>query len=138
MSKNFKSIFLGRLYRLMLICLALYAVACIGCASYQRRLIYFPPHLTPEEVNDAAGAAGLKHWNDLSGRTIGMKRPSPRQPAEGQVLIAYGNGSWTVGCAHYADDIQKLAAFDVFILEYPGYADRAGCTQPEKHFPRGG
>ena len=55
-----------------------------------------------------------------------MKRLSLRQPATGQVLITYGNGSWSVGSAHYADDIQSLAAFDVFILEYPGYADRAG------------
>lgn len=124
--KNFKSVLLGCLYRLILVCLALYAVACIGCASFQRRLIYFPPHLTAEQVNEAAGVAGLERWNDPSGKAIGMKRLSPRQPADGQMLIAYGNGSWTVGCAHYANDIQNLAAFDVFILEYPGYADRAG------------
>ena len=42
------------------------------------------------------------------------------------MLITYGNGSWSVGSAHYADDIQNLTAFDVYILEYPGYADRPG------------
>jgi pimeloyl-ACP methyl ester carboxylesterase len=55
-----------------------------------------------------------------------MKRLSARQPAEGSVLLLYGNGSCAVNCAHYADDIQKVAAFDVFILEYPGYGDRSG------------
>ena len=63
-----------------------------------------------------------------------MKRLSPRQPAEAQVLITYGNGSWSVGSSHYANDIQDMAAFDVFILEYPGYADRAGSPSQESIF----
>jgi hypothetical protein len=41
-------------------------------------------------------------------------------------MITYGNGSTAVGCDHYANDIQGVAAFDVFILEYPGYEDRPG------------
>jgi len=41
-------------------------------------------------------------------------------------MIMYGNGSTAVGSSHYADEIQKVAAFDVFILEYPGYEDRPG------------
>jgi pimeloyl-ACP methyl ester carboxylesterase len=63
-----------------------------------------------------------------------MKRLASQQPAAGQVLITYGNGSWTVGCAHYVDDIQSRAAFDVFILEYPGYADRAGSPSQKSIF----
>lgn len=41
-------------------------------------------------------------------------------------MIMYGNGSTAVGCEHYANDIQSVAAFDIFILEYPGYEDRPG------------
>ncbi len=133
-AKDFKAVFLGRVYRLMLICIALYAIACIGCASYQRRLIYFPPHLAAGQVNESAKSAGLERWTDPSGQAIGMKRLSPRQPADGQLLITYGNGSWTVGCAHYANDIQNLASFDVFILEYPGYADRTGSPSQKNIF----
>jgi uncharacterized protein len=133
-AKDFKSVLPSRIYRLILICVALYTVACIGCASFQRRLIYYPQHLTAAQVNESAGAAGLERWNDASGQPIGMKRLSSRQPADGQVLIAYGNGSWTVGCAHYVNDIQDLAAFDVFILEYPGYADRAGSPSQKNIF----
>lgn len=48
-------------------------------------------------------------------------------------MIVYGNGSTAIGCARYADQIQPVAAFDVYILEYPGYADRAG-TPSEKNF----
>jgi len=41
-------------------------------------------------------------------------------------MILYGNGGTAVGCEHYVNDIQSVAAFDIFILEYPGYEDRPG------------
>ena len=73
-----------------------------------------------------ARAAGLERWKKPAGESIGLKHLSPRQPAAGSVLILYGNASDAAGCAHYADAIQSVAALDVFILEYPGYADRPG------------
>ncbi|MGD0743910.1 MAG: alpha/beta fold hydrolase [Verrucomicrobiota bacterium] len=63
-----------------------------------------------------------------------MKRLSPGQPADGRVLIVYGNGSCATGCAHYADVIQGIGVFDVFILEYPGYADRPGSPSQRSLF----
>jgi pimeloyl-ACP methyl ester carboxylesterase len=79
-----------------------------------------------DEVDQAAKTAGLERWVNSSGGAIGMKRLSPTQPAAGRVLILYGNAGWTVGCAHYVNDLQKAAPFDVYIVEYPGYADRSG------------
>ena len=81
-----------------------------------------------------AQSAKLERWKDPSGQAIGMKRLSPQQPAAGQVLIVYGNGSCATACAHYADVIQGIAAFDVFILEYPGYADRPGSPSQKSLF----
>lgn len=115
-------------------CLAAYVLVCLGCASWQRRMIYFPAHFTEEQVDQAAGAVRLERWRSPSGQAIGMKRLASRQPAAGRVLIVYGNGSWTVGCAHYVDDIQSVADLDVFILEYPGYADRAGSPSQDSIF----
>ena len=63
-----------------------------------------------------------------------MKHLSPQQPAAGRVLVAYGNGSCATICAHYADVIQGIAAFDVFIVEYPGYADRPGSPSQKSLF----
>jgi uncharacterized protein len=120
-------------HRLIAAGVALYILACIGCASYQRRLIYFPPRFTAEQVDKSARDAGLERWTNPSGQAIGMKRLSPRQPADGRALIVYGNGSWSVGCAHYVDEIQAVAPIDVFILEYPGYVDRAG-SPSQQHF----
>ncbi len=118
--------FRRRFYQLSLVCLAVYVLVCLGCASWQRRMIYFPAHFTAEQVDRAAIAARLERWHSPTGQAIGMKRLSARQPAAGRVLIVYGNGSWTVGCAHYVDDIQSVADLDVYLLEYPGYADRPG------------
>jgi pimeloyl-ACP methyl ester carboxylesterase len=81
-----------------------------------------------------AQSARLERWTDSSGQAIGMKRLSPKQPAEGWVLVVYGNGSCATACAHYADVIQDVAAFDVFIVEYPGYADRPGSPNQKSLF----
>jgi pimeloyl-ACP methyl ester carboxylesterase len=119
---------------LVLTLISLYVVVCLGYASCQRRLIYTPRHFTAEHVDQSARAAGLERWDNPSGQAIGMKRLSPRQPAAGQVLILYGNGGWTVGCAHYADELQSVAPLDVYLLEYPGYADRAGSPSQQNFF----
>jgi hypothetical protein len=111
---------------LLLCCLAVYVLVCALMAVFQRSLIYFPRVFSRQQVEEMAHAAGLERWTNSSGQCIGMKRLSPRQPAEGTVMITYGNGSTAIGCERYANDIQGVAAFDIFILEYPGYEDRPG------------
>jgi pimeloyl-ACP methyl ester carboxylesterase len=114
--------------------LVFYLAVCVVVAIFQRRLIYIPPVYTSEQVDQLARTAKLERWKDPSGQDIGMKRLSPQQPAMGRVLIVYGNGSCATGCAHYADVIQGIAAFDVFIVEYPGYADRPGSPSQKSLF----
>jgi uncharacterized protein len=127
MVKQSKSVSLARLGKLLLLSgLTIYLTACTVMAFFQRSLIYHPRVFTREQVNQRAQATRLGRWTNSAGEFIGFKQPSPRQPADGIVLITYGNGSTAVGCDHYANDIQSVAAFDVFILEYPGYEDRPG------------
>jgi pimeloyl-ACP methyl ester carboxylesterase len=114
--------------------LAGYLAVCVIVAIGQRQIIYVPPHSTAEQVEAAAKDARMERWRDASGQAIGMKRMSLRQPATGQVLIVYGNASSATGSAHYADDIQSVAALDVFVVEYPGYADRAGSPTEKNLF----
>jgi pimeloyl-ACP methyl ester carboxylesterase len=40
--------------------------------------------------------------------------------------VLHGNAGAAVQCGHYADVIQQVAPMDVFLVEYPGYADRPG------------
>jgi hypothetical protein len=104
----------------------LYVLLCLGCAAWQRKMIYFPPACTPAQVEQYAASQNLQRWTNPTGEAIGWKRLSPVQPARGQVLITHGNAGCAFQCGHYADVIQKAAPLDVFIVEYPGYENRPG------------
>jgi pimeloyl-ACP methyl ester carboxylesterase len=113
-------------YRAVLLCSTFYLLLCIGCATWQRKLIYFPPACNPAEVEQYAASQNLQRWTNPAGAPIGWKRLSPVQPAQGQMLITHGNAGCAFQCGHYADVIQKAAPLDVFIVEYPGYENRPG------------
>jgi uncharacterized protein len=113
-------------WRVFLLAAAFYLLAGIGCARFQRRLIYFPPVLPSETVDELAKSARLEAWQSPTGKRIGWKRLSLTRPAQGQVLITHGNADCAFQCGHYADVIQATASLDVFIVEYPGYADKPG------------
>ena len=126
--------FRERLRRGLLLFAGLYFFICAGCATFQRRLIYYPSVFSPEQVDQMAHAASLERWTNSAGEFIGLKRSSPKQPAEGSVMIMYGNGNTAIGSSHYADEVQSVAAFDVFILEYPGYEDRPALPSQKSLF----
>jgi pimeloyl-ACP methyl ester carboxylesterase len=120
-----EAVVVSRLVKLLLFCcIALYLLICVLMAIFQRSFIYFPAVYSRQQVDAMAHTARLERWTNSTGQFIGMKRLSPRRPADGTVMIAYGNGSTAIGCDHYANDIQSVAAFDIFVLEYPGYEDR--------------
>src|SRR5260370_5374659 len=111
-----------RVLALVLGCAAVYVLACVGCASCQRRFIYFPPVFTPAQVKKFAADGKLEPWQTPDGKLIGWKRLCFKQSVAGQVLILHGYAGCAFQCSHYADVIQKAAAMDVFMVEYPGYA----------------
>jgi pimeloyl-ACP methyl ester carboxylesterase len=120
---------LGRLFWLAVaVCVA------FGCAPLQRRLIYFPPRFNAAKADAMGHAANLERWTNSVGASIGWKRLTPERPARGRILLCYGNGSSAIGCAPYANAIQSVAAFDVFLLEYPGYGDRRGSPSEKSLF----
>jgi uncharacterized protein len=100
----------------------------------QRWFIYVPPIYSTWNIERMATMAKLQRWKNAAGEKIGMQRPAPVQPARGRVLVLYGNGSCTLNSTHYAEDIQKVGNLDVYILEYPGYADRPGAPSQSSLF----
>ncbi len=112
--------------RWLKICAVIYLILCIGCASFQRRLIYFPPSVNSAEVEREAASQNLTRWTDARGQPVGWKRLSPVQPALGQVLITHGNACCAFECSQFADAIQQAAPLDVYLVEYPGYENRPG------------
>lgn len=108
-----------------LVLLLLGVLSLVSCANLQRRLIYFPPVLDSATVGRDATAHALEPWTNSAGQTIGWKRLCGAH-AVGRVLVLHGNAGCAFQCARYADVIQQVAALDVFMVEYPGYADRSG------------
>lgn len=128
-----KCVLKERLVRTGWILLATYLGACGILACCQRRLIYHPPVVSSTIAEQEGRKANLERWTNSAGAKIGWRRLSPKQPAQRRALIVYGNASWTMISAHFANDVQYRADFDAYILEYPGYGDRAG-TPTEKNF----
>ena len=83
----------------------------------QRRMIYYPTRLTPNQEAQIAAQNRFVPWRNPAGQIIGWELPA-RGAAAGTVLIVHGNA----GCA-----------VDVFVLEYPGYGAREG-SPSEKSF----
>src|SRR3954462_12353756 len=117
MSERQKSVSPVRLGKmLLLIGITLYLLFCLAMAVSQRAFIYYPLVVPAAQVSGMAREAGLERWTNAAGGPIGFKRLSRDQPAQGSVLITYGNGSTAIGSAHYAVEIQRAASLDVFIL----------------------
>jgi pimeloyl-ACP methyl ester carboxylesterase len=106
--------------------LALYLLACVGCAAFQRTLLYYPTNDSAAAMDRAGKSRGLERWRNSAGENIGWKRSATRQPVAGQVLITHGNGGCAVDRADFVAPLRESAAMDIFILEYPGFGDRAG------------
>jgi pimeloyl-ACP methyl ester carboxylesterase len=121
-----KSIWRKRLVRTLQALCGVYLLACAGCAACQRSLIYFPPVCSPEAADAFGRQQRLERWFDSAGKPIGWKRLCVGQTSQGSILVTHGNACAAVQCARFANVLQKIGAFDVFIVEYPGYADVPG------------
>ena len=119
------------LRRLLVTLVIFYVGVCALVFIFQRKLLYLPPVRSTELVNQMARDAGMERWTNAAGQFVGMKRRATNQPAVGGVLMCYGNASSAVRCSVYADVIQSVAPLDFFVLEYPGYEDRAGAPSQE-------
>ena len=110
------------LFRLIRICLLVYACLCMLIAGCQSKMLYFPTKKTePEALADAA-ASDIEPWRDGKGKLIGWKRTSAR--TKGRLLVIHGNAGCALDRTYCAEAFRGL--WDVYLLEYPGYGSRHG------------
>ncbi len=115
------------LIRLVRICLLVYLGLCLLIAGCQSQMLYFPTRLTESAALERASVSRLAPWRDAHGKLIGWKRPAPK--ASARLLVLHGNAGRASDREFYADGFgaqHKGAAWEVGILEYPGYGSRAG------------
>lgn len=115
-----------RFRQLLCVLLTVYVLACVGCAAFQRQLLYYPTVASPATLDHLAKSRGLERWKNSAGQNMGWKRISANQPARGEVLITHGNGGCAIDRTDFANALGGFLAMDVFILEYPGFGDRRG------------
>ena len=110
------------LLRLARIALLVYLGICIAVAGCQNRMLYFPAKHTEPAALARAKESGLVPWRDAHGQLIGWKHPLARAGA--RLLVFHGNAGSALDRTHYAEAFG--AAWEVCILEYPGYGSRDG------------
>ncbi len=115
-----------RIVRTFFSYLGLDVLAALVVTFLQRGMIYFPT-VAEERVLLAVGRnEGFGPWLNAAGQLVGWQRRGPTRPARGQVLVVHGNAGYALDRTDYAKALQEVAAFDVFILEFPGYGSRPG------------
>jgi pimeloyl-ACP methyl ester carboxylesterase len=114
-----------------------YLTLCVGLTLTQRSLIYHPCREKPAALVARAKAHGFENWQSAHGEFMGWKRLSKTRPAIAGVLILHGNAGCALDWTHYADGLQRSAALDVYLLEYPGYGGRPGSPSQESLFRSG-
>jgi len=121
-----KASFSRKLRRTALLLIAVSLVLIMFFGLLQRRLIYYPTRLPDPDARRWAMAVDMAPWQTSDGRSIGWKRLSKSAPPVGQILIFHGNAGSALDRTHYAETIQSVEPFDIYILEYPGYGSRTG------------
>jgi len=81
-----------------------------------------------------AARMGFKPWRDEDGDVIGWKKQAGANSKLPRILITHGNGGCAVFRINYLDNLQKVEACDVYILEYPGYGARSGSPTQTSFF----
>jgi len=109
---------------------------CCGCVllallftACQRSMLYHPTRYPVGALDNAAAKYSLRPWHNPAGQRIGWERSTPG--ATSQVLIVHGNAGSALDRVDFARALQGAGPVNVYILEYPGYGDRAGSPSQE-------
>lgn len=111
------------LFMLVRIALLVYVGLLVMLAGCQRKLLYYPIRTTPDNALSLAASRGLVPWQNATGTLIGWHTPDPDSDRDA-LLFFHGNAGFAAQRSYLADGLRT--AFDVYIMEYPGYGARAG------------
>lgn len=116
----------SKLRRLVFFLLAL-SLLLIALRLFSRTLTFFPSRETTPALATQAKASGLLPWLDKNGARIGWITPSGNPDAP--ILLLHGNAGMALDRNYLATILQTADPSNprkIYLLEYPGYADRPG------------
>lgn len=123
-----------RMIQILLALIVAYIAVVVYMAVNQRAFIYFPSKRTESAQLAIAGNVGIEAWRDGQGQLIGWKSKALGKPPANRMLVFHGNAGQAVDRHYFVDvftALDKGQAWEVFVLEYPGYGARAGSpTEP--------
>ena len=95
--------------------------------AFQRSLTFFPTRERSEALERVAAAGDFVRWKDRQGRALGWhsKLGDPQRP----LVVFHGNAGYALHRLWLAALLQEAAPEPmprIYLLEYPGYGDRAG------------
>jgi hypothetical protein len=125
--------FRRRAFRILETLFIAYVLVVLAAFVFQRRLIYFPTRLAPNQAEQAAAESGFTPWRNKAGQIIGWELVATAAPT-GSVLIVHGNAGCAIDRGYIASPIHDAASVGVYILEYPGYGPRAGSPGRQSFF----
>lgn len=134
-----KKVFAGNpLARVLFVAVRMLVLVYVGFSLYlaffQRRALYYPMRVGEAELIPLAAENGLVPWRGHNGNYIGWQPATDPPEADDLLLVFHGNAGFALHRTYLADGFrQSLAepAFQVFLMEYPGYGPRPG-TPSEK------
>lgn len=97
-----------------------------GCQDF---FVYHPTTDDERSLLSMANQKGLEPWYGEEGERIGWYAGTNRREKARRVIIFHGNGGQAIDRDHYVRGFQGPRAdeaWEVYILEYPGYGSRAG------------
>ncbi len=119
---------------MFIILLAVYFGMALLVFLFQRKFLYHPTNAAIEELVPAAAGFGYVPWTNSAGQFIGWKQIAKGPGAQKQLLIVHGNGGCAINRVRYANGLQAVEMWDVYLLEYPGYGAREGSPSQQAFF----
>lgn len=115
--------------------LLIYLLILLTVFLLQRRLLYFPTRLNPEQQEELLSDLKLRPWPSTKDFQ-GLISKTPTSDVKGSVLVFHGNAGSAMHRTYFIDALQKQG-YRVIIAEYPGYGMREGAPS-EKALIRAG
>jgi uncharacterized protein len=103
----------------------------------QRGMMYHPDRFSEEDSIKMAAGRGFVPWKNSAGAIIGWKLLAEGSLPHERVLIVHGNAGSALDRMDYAEGLRNAGAFDIYLLEYPGYGSRSGAASETSLYQAG-